>query len=1014
MTRHDYSSKLLAAAVLCSLLSAGPVWAADLNITETVTPGNNASSAGGDRYKTITVGNTSVPVSIIGMNGLAGVSAADSMDLYLAGGATITVRNTTVVDKSEGEDLAYVAAGINMEAAGKKKSGAPHMSVYGTDTLAVTATVTSQDTSEAAYATAAAYGIMNTGGNLTFDTPVQINAAATGGKVTATVSEQQEVVSNVEVYGIGNYGTLALPKGATITVAAAGGTATAAGQQTANAETMALGIDNAPECDITVGGPLDIKVTAAGGTATGGTASSTDAGSRTHALGINEESYSCLDTSQPVTLTVTATGGTSSGSCYTEAIGLFSTSGVNGDVIMKQVKATGGAAGTDSSVTLAAGIATQYGIAINVNNLTITNVEAIAGTSQDSSVSNPAQALGIKNRLGTVQVKGDTVINAKVSNSDMSGSQAAAVYTSGRGGSKFLKIAEGEGEEDSNAIFTNINTTDGVTSLGKTVQLEGDVVALDGGVNNIILDGQASYLRGNVLTTGVQLMSSYFDYISDPGTNNILVRNGASWQPVYDNRNGSFVDYSEENPDPDTYRQSYTTTKNSIAALTLQDGGVVDLTWDNGENQNRSGVFRTLSIGTLTGDGGIFKVNTDLSNNEADEIILGSGSTSTAVGIDVAYDPFLVASGLAVGSAINGSARVLTDNSGKITTVSGVADSYNLYEYTPTIKDNSDHTYSVTALTITNVKPAPNPGKKDITEPSRPMREARHDRMALHNLWVNGELNNMQKRMGDLRTATPAESGIWARYEHNKLEKGSDSSLKYNMFQLGFDKDYQGATGTFYRGAAFSYSKGSGVYEVSSGDIKQNALSLYQTWIGQDGRYYDVIVKAGKIMSNYDYSYGANQFKGDYSNWAYSISGEVGKRFKKSNGFYVEPQLEFILSKINGADYTTSTGMNVSVDSQSQAIARLGLGVGREVKNGSYYARASYYHDFGGGLSLTASDATTNPFNYGEDAAKNWVVFTLGGQARAGKNCNIYGELSKYAGQLSNNVLVNIGARWSF
>ena len=324
----------------------------------------------------------------------------------------------------------------------------------------------------------------------------------------------------------------------------------------------------------------------------------------------------------------------------------------------------------------------------------------------------------------------------------------------------------------------------------------------------------------------------------------------------------------------------------------------------------------------------------------------------------------------------------------------------------------------MTKLTITNV-PVTNPtddgGKKTITSPSKPMRDARHDRMALHNLWVNGELNNLEKRLGDLRAMEPAASGIWARYEHNKLEKGSDASLKYNYFQLGFDKDFKGETGTFYRGAAFSYAKGTGDYENATGDLKEGTLSLYQTWIGQDGRYYDVILKGGKLMSSYDLSDTTNPSSADYHSWAYSLSGEVGKRFKKNNGFYVEPQLEFILGKINGADYTTSTSMDVDIDSQNTAIARLGVAAGREIKNvGSYYAKASYYHDFGGGLNLTASDSTTNPYSYGEDSAKNWAVFTLGGAVKAGKNCNIYGELSKFAGQLSNDVQVNIGARWSF
>jgi len=295
------------------------------------------------------------------------------------------------------------------------------------------------------------------------------------------------------------------------------------------------------------------------------------------------------------------------------------------------------------------------------------------------------------------------------------------------------------------------------------------------------------------------------------------------------------------------------------------------------------------------------------------------------------------------------------------------------------------------------------------------MREARHERMAMHNLWINAELNNLQKRMGDLRAVEPADSGIWARYEHNKLEKGSDTSLKYNYFQLGYDKDFKGATGTFYRGAAFSYGKGTGEYEVGTGDLKEGALSLYQTWIGKSGNYYDIIAKVGKLSNSYDVTNTANPYTSDCNTWSYSIGGEVGRRIKRANGFFVEPQVEFTLSRINSTDYNTSTDMHIYAGAQNSAIARIGVAVGRELKKvGSYYAKASYYHDFGGGVNLTASDSTFYPYSYSETIARNWCIFTLGGTAKVAKNCNVFGELSKYTGQLTNNVQVNIGARWTF
>ena len=210
-----------------------------------------------------------------------------------------------------------------------------------------------------------------------------------------------------------------------------------------------------------------------------------------------------------------------------------------------------------------------------------------------------------------------------------------------------------------------------------------------------------------------------------------------------------------------------------------------------------------------------------------------------------------------------------------------------------------------------------------------------------------------------------------------------------------------------------SYAKGNGTYELGTGHVKETTLSLYQTGIKNDGRYYDVVLKAGKYMNDYDVTQTANPSSADYDTWAYSISGEMGKRFDLGQGLYVEPQAELILGRLNGADYTTSTGMNVSVDAQNKAITRLGLAFGKSYTRGSLYGKFSYYHDFGSGVNLNAADGG-NSVGYSEDLARNWTELTIGGSAKLGKNANAYAEVSKYMGQLSSNVRYNIGARWSF
>jgi len=42
------------------------------------------------------------------------------------------------------------------------------------------------------------------------------------------------------------------------------------------------------------------------------------------------------------------------------------------------------------------------------------------------------------------------------------------------------------------------------------------------------------------------------------------------------------------------------------------------------------------------------------------------------------------------------------------------------------------------------------------------------------------------------------------------------------------------------------------------------------------------------------------------------------------------------------------------------------------------------------------------------------VELTLGGDVKLAKNVNAYGELTKYLGNLTNNLNVNVGLRWSF
>jgi outer membrane autotransporter protein len=896
------------------------------------------------------------------------------------------------------------------------------------------------------------------GGSLSLDS-LKLNVAATGAKLTGSTESSLTQVCGIaqnsndsEEYG---HTTLTISGATNLDVMATGAEPVGSGILTQD-DTSANGFTYT-----TISGDVNYEGANLGPftatvTAVGGTVNDTESVIETGAAGIM---YDNQVTAQDLDLTVSATGGTVKGTtdgkantaastvmAYAIMNDTGSTSSlfqltVPGDVNFK-VTATGskaaeGAAvktstvkayginlsgaegGTDEAtlgsvtgtVTLNNGAATDpdsdeggsiaAGILVQTfADLTSTGDVDLTVTANGTEGNNSADALSAVGMAATenshIQVNGNATIKAAVN------------PVAGTDGYDLFAALALEAAAAGSTI--NLGTDGAGNSLNTTVQLEGGVLAVQGGTVNLTLDNSASYLQGNVYAT------SFEGRTIQPGTVNLVVANGATWRPVYDNRNGDFNN-GKVNHAPD-----YTVTENSIDTLTLKDGGIVDLTWDN---PTRSSEFRTLEVKDLTGDGGVFKINADLANNKADSISVGEGSASTQAYIDVAYDPYFANETLSAGKSVTGTARVVTASPTTMT-FAGKQDSYNLYTYTPTLVNNGDGTWDLTALTI------------DSAKTSGHVKTAGVDRLGLNSLFLF-ETNSLSRRLGELRDAATNEnasgknsgaaanasgktagatsdsdktSSIWARYYDGKLEQG-DASLKAHLFQAGYDKSSIGASEKTYRGAALSYAKGDGTYALGSGDMKETTFSLYQTGIKNDGRYYDVVLKAGKYTDDYDVTATANPSSADYDTWAYSISGEMGKRIDLGKGLYVEPQAELILGRLNGADYTTSTGMQVSVDAQNKAITRLGLAFGKSYTRGSLYGKFSYYHDFGTGVDLNAADGG-NSVGYSEDLARNWTELTIGGSAKLGKSCNAYAEVSKYMGQLSSNIRYNIGARWSF
>ncbi|MDO4219269.1 MAG: autotransporter outer membrane beta-barrel domain-containing protein [Synergistaceae bacterium] len=281
---------------------------------------------------------------------------------------------------------------------------------------------------------------------------------------------------------------------------------------------------------------------------------------------------------------------------------------------------------------------------------------------------------------------------------------------------------------------------------------------------------------------------------------------------------------------------------------------------------------------------------------------------------------------------------------------------------------------------------------------------------ALNVSWLNN-INNLQKRLGDLRGGEASNTG-WARFQRSNDDHNGARKLNVsgNLYQLGYDvalKNNTAARGYF--GLSVEHFDGSQSYKIGGGDVKSTSLSAYYTKIYDSGHYFDFIFRYGRYESDTT-SYDAGlSTKLDYGMNGVTLSGEYGYRANiGKNGFYFEPQAEVIYGYLAGAKKTSSRGILADIDSTNHFVTRLGVALGKKVKNFNYYLRGSYYHDFAGSTNILYGDAS-----YKQDSARNWWELSLGGGWNMTDASYFYAELTKHFKDVSNSINFNLGFRFT-
>lgn len=557
-----------------------------------------------------------------------------------------------------------------------------------------------------------------------------------------------------------------------------------------------------------------------------------------------------------------------------------------------------------------------------------------------------------------------------------------------------------------NAAISAKNTQDGDTGdnnifiSGNKVEIVGDIDVEKGNRDTsntntitVILDSEDSYWYGDERR----------DDNWNNGVLNVTLSNGAEW--IY-------------------YKF------NEINSITLNNAGIVNMQ-DNDIKENYSneallGIVlphKSVIIENLKGTGGIFKVDIDWLSNKgvkketdtSDYIYITNSKEGSTQTLDFEQSKANLDK-MNVGDKLY--FANVGDGDTSFTTVYGDNWTYNeagkIYDYNYGVgsenKKNNNNTDWFIGLNSKSAESNPN------------FSAAKGAMYAGYALGT--ELDTLNKRMGEARYLEE-DDGVWVRYRHSKT--GWDDTYETNgdMFQLGFDNEVTEKDGKHYRGVAIDYTDAdTNIMGISGeGEHERYAVSLYDTWLGEKGHYRDLVLRGGRINSDYDvsgaFSNGYEDIGGDYHQWFGSISAEWGRKNDIGTGWYFEPQVQAQLARVGGASYVSDSGVDVDQDGATSLIGRAGFRVGREYvkdngKHDNFYIKADLLHEFAGdkSFSLTGNDGR---YDKEYDGQETWCDVGIGADISLGKNSYFWADVERtFGADFDNTWQINGGFRWEF
>ena len=591
--------------------------------------------------------------------------------------------------------------------------------------------------------------------------------------------------------------------------------------------------------------------------------------------------------------------------------------------------------------------------------------------------------------------------------------------------------AQGGGFISLNGENININAKNyGLVAFsGSELNVNGNLV-----VNVVNVKNNAIDTRGNaiinintdgkhttVLNGDIVFETPYADSVINSNININLSGEESSWTgrayQEYNVKNESGGDeliYSVELDTPDEYKYGDVTgfsmnINNGASWNMTGDSFINNITVENGGVVNVQENVKAFNVGTAADAGGI-RLNNGVINlqGESQQITVteldGTGGTVNTNSINNKMTIGTVADSTSV--TVNGSGEIADAILGGNATAQDLADVVTTGTKSAASQITTDEGIIAGKITadvnaygkITNTVYAKNTTNLGLSN------------LAAINLMTwRQENNDMNKRLGELRDSK-GEHGGWARMVRGEVEYESIQN-QYNYYQIGYDEKLS-TDPNWTVGMFLTRTEGNSTFRTGSAENNHTGVGVYGSYLKDDGSFIDLVAKYARIDSDFNASGGVGS--GDYKTNGYSISAEYGKRFEQGNGFWIEPQVELTYGPVGAVDYTTSNGAKVRQEGMDSLVGRVGFSIGKDIKDGNIYARASYLYDFDGETEVTMSHSGISDV-YEQDLGGGWFEVGLGANINLSDATHLYFDVEKtYGGDVATPWQWSAGMRWTF